>query len=155
MKPELTAGIFGLALIVLAVIMTFFKRLDSRKQERNSVRPHLICERELYDDKPIQIRLINDGFGPAYIDNFHVQIDEGNYDYDFNSALIKIGLGGADVICYSPNKDEELKLHEKRVLFEANPIDAIDREKIYHAISRLSFTIMYNSMYDDKFQLKG
>jgi hypothetical protein len=155
MNPEVMAGIFGLGLIALTAIMFFIKRFISRRQERISVRPHLIITREILDDRPIQIRLINDGVGPAYIDNFQIQIDSGSDSYDFLSSIKKIGLSGTDVIYYSPNKDEELPLNETRVLFEANPINNIDREKICSAVSRLSFIIGYNSMYDDKFQIRG
>lgn len=157
MKPELLALMFGAIIGCMALIAACIRNISKRKKNRISVRPDLRIERKVNKDQPIKIILQNCGIGTAYIDKFEIQVDDilvsGEYKNDMDRAINLLGLNGLDILGSLLNNGDELEVNETIILFEANPINSNDYEKICMTLRRLTYKIMYSSIYNETFVL--
>ena len=155
MRPELLALMFGALIGCMALIAAGIRNISTRKQNRISVRPSLRIERNVNKDQPIKIIIQNCGMGTAYIDKFEIQVDDilisGEYKNGMDRIINLLGLNGLDIMSCFLNNGDELEVNETIILFEANPINSNDYEKIYTALQRLKFKIMYSSVYNETF----
>jgi hypothetical protein len=62
-----------------------------------------------------------------------------------------LGLNGLDILGSLLNNGDELEVNETIILFEANPINSNDYEKICTALQRLTYKIKYCSVYNETF----
>lgn len=61
---------------IVALALTIQQGYENRRHSRLSLRPHLSFERTVSDTTPqIELKLTNNGVGPAFIQNFHVTLD--------------------------------------------------------------------------------
>jgi hypothetical protein len=157
MKPELMALAFGFVVALFALIVKLMHNSAERKMNLNSVKPVLVIKPAETESQSIKIMLKNMGIGPAFIESFDVVINKvsfhGNGRTHFDSILMHLGLNGLDVIIYAPEEGEKLEVNESCLLFEANPLNKIEHDKIICAISVLSFNIKYRSIYGETFIL--
>jgi len=157
MKPELLALIFGSFVGCIALIASAFKHLTMRNHNRISVRPNLKIEREEITDCPLKIILKNIGLGLAHIDRFEIQVDNilisGEYKKAVERVISLLGLNGTDTIINLLSKGDEIDIDETYLLFEANPINSNDYEKISSALHRLNYKIKYCSIFNESFIL--
>jgi hypothetical protein len=157
MKPELMAVIFGLIVALFALIVKLMHSSAERKSNLNSVKPILEIKPAESESQSIKIILKNVGVGTAFIESFEAVIHNTSYPVNskklFDSVLNHLGLNGLDVICCAPEKGEKMEVNESRNLFEANPVNKTEYDKIASAISKLSFKIKYKSIYGESFIL--
>jgi len=157
MKPELLAIIFGAIVGCMALVAAGIKNFSVKKHNKLSTRPCLSIENEDIIDLPLKISLKNNGVGLAHFDRIEILIDNllisGEYKKVIERIINLLELNGLDVIFFLPQKGDELDINEKFNLFEANPINSIDHEKICSALKRLTFKIKYSSVYNESFEL--
>ena len=157
MKPELLALMFGAIIGCMALIAAGIRNISTRKQNRISVRPSLRIERNVNKDQPIKIIIQNCGMGTAYINKFEIQVDDilvsGEYKNDMDRAINLLGLNGLDILGSLLDNGDELEVNETIILFEANPINSNDYEKICTALQQLTYKIKYSSVYNETFEL--
>ncbi len=158
MKPELMAAVLGLIVALFALIVKLMHSYSERKINMNSVKPVLEIKSAESENQSIRIILKNVGVGPAFVESIETFVDNilfpGNNKTLLESVVRHLDLNGLDVICYALEKGEKLEVNESRFLFEANPVNWLEHEKIMSAILRLSFRIKYKSIYGEAFILK-
>jgi hypothetical protein len=157
MKPEIMALIFGLIVVLFAVISKAIHNSAEKKKILKSARPSLTIETIKDSNYFIKIILKNTGPGSAFIENFELLFNSKLFTWNkkqgINSLLGQLGLNGHDVICNIPENDDILGAGETYFLFEANPVNKIEYDLISCTLEKLKYKIEYKSVYGEVFNL--
>ncbi|MEW5843108.1 MAG: hypothetical protein AB1775_07575 [Bacteroidota bacterium] len=155
MNPELMAAVFGIAIILAAIIINAMQRRSAAKANSYAALPHLEINRERTDGCAVKIILHNSGVGDACVEQVEIFVDGLIIPADIKStvenALSHLGLSGYDIICYIPSNGELIHADQSSILIEANPVNAEEQKKISSLLNRLTFKIKYKSVYDEEF----
>ena len=155
MNPELMAAVFGIAIILVAIIITVMQRRSAGKVNSLAALPRLEINREETNGRALKIVLHNSGVGDACVEQVEIFVDGLMIPADIKStvenALSHLGLSGYDIICYVPSKGELIHAGQSSVLTEANPVNSEEQKKIFSLLNRLTFSIKYKSVYDEEF----
>ena len=155
MNPELMAAVFGIAIILVAIIINAMQRRSAAKANSFTSLPHLEINREETDGRAVKIILHNSGVGDACVEQVEIFVDGLIIPADIKStvenALSRLGLSGYDIICYVPSNGELIHAGQSSVLIEANPVNSEEQKKIFSLLNRLKFRVKYKSVYDEEF----
>ena len=155
MNPELMAAVFGIAIILAAIIINAMQRRSAAKANSYAALPHLEINREETNGRALKIILHNSGVGDACVEQVEIFVDGLTIPADIKStvenALSHLGLSGYDIICYVPSKGELIHAGQSSVLTEANPVNSEEQKKIFSLLNRLKFRVKYKSVYDEEF----
>ena len=155
MNPELMAAVFGIAIILAAIIINAMQRRSAAKANSYAALPRLEINREETNGRALKIILHNSGVGDACVEQVEIFVDGLTIPADIKStvenALSHLGLSGYDIICYVPSKGELIHAGQSSVLTEANPVNSEEQKKIFSLLNRLKFRVKYKSVYDEEF----
>ncbi|WP_423358497.1 hypothetical protein [Pseudomonas citronellolis] len=146
-----------------ALGLTFWQGHIQLKHNYKSLEPRINSYLKVEGkNQKIGIYLINNGLGPAYIENLQVTVDgepikdEGEWG-KFYEALLKLKLSPTCFTVGGPRKNDSFSVGDEIFLIESNNNSekhcALDNLLLVkYAKNRLNFTIKTKSIYDEKFE---
>jgi hypothetical protein len=161
MDWQVITGISSTVIALCALGFTIWQGMQTRKHNRISYRPHLTTWTHRNTEKGFYaIELINNGIGPAVIENFIVKVDDKRISGDGTEPMEKalkivfpnlayqshqsyVALG------YSMAPKERCTVVAVQFLGQQFP----SKEFVEHALSRGDLEISYKSLYEEVFQL--
>jgi hypothetical protein len=158
---QVITGISSCIIALCALIFTICQGIQARKHNKLSYRPHLTRWAHLNAEKGYYaVDLINNGLGPALIENFFIKVDgkvisgEGaepiektlkilfpSHNYKSQQSFLAKG--------YSMAAKERSNI--VAVQFMNQPLPT--REFVEHAMNRADMEIIYKSLYEETFRL--
>lgn len=161
MEWQVLTGVSSCIIALCALIFTIWQGIQARKHNKLSYRPHLTTWTHSNADKGFYaVELINNGLGPALIEDFLVKVDgkvipgEGtgpiekalkilfpNHIYKSSHAFVAKG--------YSMAAKEKCTIVAVQFMKQPWPT----REFVEHAIKRGNIEIIYKSFYKEPFRL--
>ena len=155
-----TSELIAICAVVIAVcsfVVSVFQSYINRKHNRLSVKPYLFVETHFLTSGPIKVVLKNRGTGPAFIKSVRIFVD-GLEIPTKEEQLYKDAVKKAELQDYSYyfylllsnqacNAGEEIDLY----VFEKKGLNDEDIECFRVNLERISFTINYESIYQEKF----
>ncbi len=141
----------GLALFIagLALVTSFWQGFEERRHNRYSVRPILNIEESMIDTIRT-FKLVNNGLGPAIIDEFKVIAGDSSWDSEavnpWNELVGYKGLRPKVKWMWYYGKDGTVKMDERTDIF------AFKADSVYHLDAEV--VIKYRSIYDEKMTLR-
>jgi hypothetical protein len=160
-NAEIIIAITNTSIALIALALSIWSSHATRKHNRLSVRPFLnYFAKSTWDGKYAGICIRNNGLGPARIIEIHVFIDQQRV---VNSR--QVGVWNYVVEKLNLNKDwiyvEYIELgaiirSEQELWFVSADVRKIpenEKDKFLEAISRLSFSIVYESTYKEQDQI--
>ena len=154
-------GISSCIIALCALIFTTWQGFQARKHNKLSYRPHLTTWVHSDADKGFYVvDLINNGLGPALIENFILRVDgkiiPGEKTEPIEKAL-KILFPNHNYNCYHSfvSKGYSMAAKDKRTIVSVqftNPPFPTS-EFVEHALNRGDIEISYKSFYNEIFRL--
>jgi hypothetical protein len=142
---------------LLALGVSVWEGMESRKYNRLITRPHLRIDRVTIAGLPTGITVTNDGVGPAIIRKFRVICDKKeiivhNDEPPSAIAAKRLGLNGPFNTCTLKCGDSFAVGETKNLLVITHaPVD-VDRIKdLRQNLRRIDFDINYESVYGEQF----
>ncbi len=140
-----------------ALLLTIWQLSVQRSHNKVSVRPHLFVFRDngrLNHKSKITVYLINNGLGPAYINDFKVYLD--GVEAEAQSAVETVFGKRDNELQYMTLDNDFAIAHGQRVslisiLFPVENWD--DVETMESCLDRLQIVVNYSSAYQSKFVL--
>jgi len=156
MTAQTITAICAVVVAGASLFVSIWTSTATRRRHRLSVRPHLRLDYIPSLDQTAKVTLVNNGLGTAIIGAVTVCVDGvqlgGILAEELVQALVGIGwLGGLSA--YLPNPDDALSAGEQAALLSFPVIDSEERKALRTYLSRVTFSIAYQSMYGDKFLL--
>ena len=159
MKWEIIVGVSSVVIALCALIFTIRQSKETQKHNKLSFKPHLTTWSHTDVDKDVYIvELINNGLGPALIENFIVKID-GEIIPGKGTELMEDGLN-----IIFPNT--QYKSHQS-YLAKGHSMAAKDKcklvqiqftgkvppttEEVERGFDRVDLIVNYKSFYDENF----
>lgn len=149
------------AVIALAALgVSVWQGILTRRHNKLSVTPHLRLDGHLAYDKPIEITLENCGIGPAFIEQFVLELDGKEILGSRIERVIKL-LAALNlehgVYFFTLGPGDSVKPGDRQVLlsFPDSANNLVENEKIRAVFPRIKFLINYKSIYGDCFTAHG
>lgn len=149
---EIFASIASLVVAICALGYTAWQTSVQRAHNRISVKPHLFSftAREKHNDiARIEVLLINNGLGPAYINNFQIYYKGQPYEPDaaISAALGELSKNSTWTVL---GDDYAMPANETKVLLAVTFPAASDEEidRVEKKIDTLDLVIEYSSAYE-------
>ncbi len=149
------------ALIALAALgVSIWQGVLTRRHNKLSVTPHLRLDGHLDYRNPIEITLENCGIGPAFIEQFVLELDGkaigGSRRERIAKLLAALNLE-QDVYFFTAVQGDSIKPGESQVLlsFPDSANNVVVNETIREVLPRVKFFIIYKSIYGDRFTTRG
>lgn len=154
----------AIIIALCAVFVAVYQATATRRHSRLSVRPHLaIFVTRRHDPKSgeLEINLINNGLGPAFIKSYDVLVDGSRVDTHApgksDAALKEVYKGPYEESSvtnlgntYAISKDEKKNLLTLR--FPAKSL--AEFEETEKEVNRISWVVTYSSIYEENFTLE-
>ncbi len=151
MTIELSLGIAGIIIALAVAITTIWQGFLTRKHNRLSVKPILRIDRNITLDDNFNIKLLNNGVGPAIIKSVKYFVDNTEIVGDQISTQVLHKLGLFDSYeHFEISSGETLSSGEQRSLFKLLKkleVDALI--DIMTTFKRCSIEIKYESIYNE------
>ena len=159
MNWEVTTGVSSVLIALCALGYTMWQSKQTQRHNKLSFRPHLTSWSHSNGDKGVYtVKLINNGLGPALIENFVFKIDgkimsgEGtepihkgltirfpNNTYQSHQAYMVKG--------YSMAAKEKCTI----LAIQFSKPTSLSKEVIEHVLNRADLVIKYKSFYEEEF----
>lgn len=152
---ETVTAIATIFIALLALSVSIWHGVVTRRHNRLSLRPHLCLLVELSEGPPeMGIFLENNGLGPAIIKSIAITIDGNKIDDDDNycgldNTISKLGIDEEWVLIRSLEEGSSIKVGEKHPFIRfAKQQQTEDRIDIFReAISKVGIEVIYESLY--------
>lgn len=156
----LVTGISSAVIALCALVFSICQGMQARKHNRLSVRPDLTTWEEKDAEKGFYgVELINNGIGPAVIEEFSVKVDGKLVSGDGSEPIVKAMKIVLPNLQYQSQqsylgKGYVMAPKEQRTVFAVqflgHPLPSM--EFVEHAIKRCNLEITYKSFYGEKFR---
>lgn len=160
---EVSNYIAGAAAIIAlcALSVSIWQGYVMRFHQILSVKPHIDIDYKFFPGKPIEIRMLNNGVGPAIIKSFKILYDGQLLSENQTDAYLKVlkelkkdtGLE-FKYEYHFPLKNEALSAGEKEYLLQVEIVGEYDESATSRAkssLSRVGFKTEYECMYGKKY----
>lgn len=157
---SLSAAIIALCALAISIWQGYI----TRNHQKLTVKPHIDFDYKFFPGKPIELRIMNNGLGPAVITSFNVLFDGKKISNSHSESYIKITDKLKDDTGFDltfeynfPLKNEafpagSIEYLLKVTLKDKNDADAMEAAK--NILSRVGFSADYECMYGIKYQRK-
>ncbi|EGQ7830716.1 hypothetical protein [Vibrio parahaemolyticus] len=140
-----------------ALFLTVYQASSQRRQNRISLKPHLDLFTERHFNNGvgrIEIYLINNGLGPAFIETFEITL--GDKNYNAKDALTVLFGNRSDEFNYTELSKGYAIAHNQRIrVLSVNFLakDWAEVNGLEESISSLELSINYKSVHGQLFSL--
>ncbi|MCG9711838.1 hypothetical protein L1D29_03265 [Shewanella insulae] len=144
-----------------ALAVSIWQGYVMRLHQKLSVKPHIDIDYKFFPGKPIEIRMLNNGVGPAIIKSFKVLYDGKSISENQTDAYLKVlkELKTDTELEFKyeynfPLKNEALSSGENEYLLQVELVGEYDESATSRAkssLSRIGFKTEYECMYGNKF----
>lgn len=139
-----------------AMIVTIWQGWISRKHNKLSVKPHLDYERHIRKDSPIILSIKNHGLGPAIIKSIIFNINGKKFNGTIIELLTEIKASGIGLTYNHEiiSQNTAMNANEQHDLLTiTNSHENDNYDKAIDVFKKISFTIIYQSLYEETFNL--
>ena len=157
MGSETIVAVAATSVALIALFVSVWQGIETRKHHRLSVTPKLSFEERTRRGGEIGLVVANGGIGPAMIEKFRVRVDDAEMPSrpygGWKDALLALGINEPWVSYYYFAPGDALRVGEIKSLLYVRLKDVSEeRRKIFlRALKRTSVVIEYKSVYGKKF----